>query len=391
MSGPPVKGDTLSEKAIARGGYAHGSLGVIRTAAVNHDGHIDIVKVPQLHQLGLAGQKGRLALAHKVHAIFNFDVFLCRHRKKDYVTPQRIGHPRFDKPISGAQQTGNLRVVTAGVGRSRLAIGPRVIGHDQRIQFPHEGYRRSIPSSVEACLDPCECELVFKGQPKVAKHRAYLICGLPFLEPEFGLVHNSLTGPNDFISPPVNSLADRLFHRVFIHNVPNALRSDTHRPVSVPSNGADWVWRLLRSPLTPFTLVGRSAPSTPTRRAAFLLFTILLFDSNASFSTTFANLLRNSGYEVETAQTLQEATDNYRTQPFDLVVLGLDGSSKLEEALQPFAPTKAILLLTDRTQRNSRSSLRLNGRDTPAFYKPFRTEEVLATIYATLVSSSGDS
>ena len=147
----------------------------------------------------------------------------------------------------------------------------------------------------------------------------------------------------------------------------------------------------MRSPLPPFTLVGRSAPSTPTRRAAFLLFTILLFDSNASFSTTFANLLRNSGYEVETAQTLQEATDNYRTQPFDLVVLGLDGSSKLEEALQPFAPTKAILLLTDRTQRNSRSSLRLNGRDTPAFYKPFRTEEVLATIYATLVSSSGDS
>lgn len=116
------------------------------------------------------------------------------------------------------------------------------------------------------------------------------------------------------------------------------------------------------------------------------MFTILLLDSNASFSTTFASLLRNSGYAVETVQTLHTAIDRHRAQAFDLVVLGLDEAADLEEALKPFAHTKAILLLADRTRRNSRSSLRINGRDTPAFYKPFRTEEALATIYATLVS-----
>lgn len=116
------------------------------------------------------------------------------------------------------------------------------------------------------------------------------------------------------------------------------------------------------------------------------MFTILLLDSNASFSTTFANLLRTSGYAVETVQNLGDAINSYRAGAFDLVVLGFDEETGIDEALRPFAQAKAILLLANRTQGNSRSSLRLNGRDTPAFYKPFRTEEVLAAIYATLVS-----
>ena len=54
------------------------------------------------------------------------------------------------------------------------------------------------------------------------------------------------------------------------------------------------------------------------------MFSILLLDTNASFSTTFANLLRHSGYHVEIAQNEAEAVALHATDPCDLILLGLE-------------------------------------------------------------------
>ncbi len=115
------------------------------------------------------------------------------------------------------------------------------------------------------------------------------------------------------------------------------------------------------------------------------MYSILLFDANASFSTTFANLLRNSGYSVETAHSIEVAKTLHEGHSFDLIVLGIDGSNPLDLSQSDFADTKMLLLLS-------------SGESTPpvpvswpehtrVFHKPFRTEAVLAAIYETLVSA----
>ena len=114
------------------------------------------------------------------------------------------------------------------------------------------------------------------------------------------------------------------------------------------------------------------------------MFSILLLDSNAFFSATFANLLRLSGYHVEIAQNEAESVALYATDPFDLILLGLPNAESIYNVLQRLPHIKAILLLP--ADEGAYTPLFHIPDDVPIFYKPFRTEEVLAAIYAALVS-----
>lgn len=133
-------------------------------------------------------------------------------------------------------------------------------------------------------------------------------------------------------------------------------------------------------------------PCLPTERTISKLYTthknivfsILLLDTNASFSATFANLLRHSGYHVEIAQNEAEAVALHATNPFDLILLGLPNAESIHTVLQRLSQVKAILLLP--ADESASTQLFQIPEGVPIFYKPFRTEEVLAAIYAALIS-----
>ena len=114
------------------------------------------------------------------------------------------------------------------------------------------------------------------------------------------------------------------------------------------------------------------------------MFSILLLDTNASFSTTFANLLRHSGYHVKIAQNEAEAVALHATDPFDLILLGLPNAESIHTVIQRLPHLKAILLLP--ADKGASTPLFQIPEGVPIFYKPFRTEEVLAAIYAALTS-----
>jgi len=118
------------------------------------------------------------------------------------------------------------------------------------------------------------------------------------------------------------------------------------------------------------------------------LFKILLIDRNATFGATFAGLLERSGYRVEVVATLAEGVKHTRLDPPDLILLGIDNDdpTPFAAAGQQLADFKVIALLS-RQKRPSEDLKELlhSLRGCPLFYKPFRTEEVLAAIYAELV------
>ena len=115
---------------------------------------------------------------------------------------------------------------------------------------------------------------------------------------------------------------------------------------------------------------------------------ILLIDRNATFSATFAGLLEQSGYRVEVVKALSEGIDRTRLAPPDLIVLGIDNDNPNPFVLagRQLAEFKLIALLS-RPKRSSDDLKELlhSLHGCPLFYKPFRTEEVLAAIYSELV------
>ena len=118
------------------------------------------------------------------------------------------------------------------------------------------------------------------------------------------------------------------------------------------------------------------------------MFKILLIDRNATFSATFAGLLERSGYRVEVVKTLSEGINRTRLAPPDLIVIGIDNDNPTPFAMagRQLAEFKLIALLS-RPKRSSDDlkELLYSLRGCPLFYKPFRTEEVLAAIYSELV------
>ena len=118
------------------------------------------------------------------------------------------------------------------------------------------------------------------------------------------------------------------------------------------------------------------------------MFKILLIDRNATFSATFAGLLERSGYRVEVIKTLSEGINRTRLAPPDLIVIGIDNDNPTPFAMvgKQLAEFKLIALLS-RPKRPSDDlkELLYSLRGCPLFYKPFRTEEVLAAIYSELV------
>ena len=108
------------------------------------------------------------------------------------------------------------------------------------------------------------------------------------------------------------------------------------------------------------------------------MFSILLLDANASFSTTFANLLRHSGYHVKIAQNEAKAVALQGTDPFDLILLGLPNAESIHTVLQRLPQVKVILHLP--ADEGASPPLFQIPDGVPIFYKPFQTEEVLAAI-----------
>lgn len=115
------------------------------------------------------------------------------------------------------------------------------------------------------------------------------------------------------------------------------------------------------------------------------MYKILIIDRNPVFGATLAGLLKRSGYQVQVANQLADGLDHYRFNAPDLVLLGIevDDPTPFIAALSLLDPTKLIAFLS--RQRHSSDELQevqqaLKG--CPVFYKPFRTEDVLAAIAA---------
>ena len=118
------------------------------------------------------------------------------------------------------------------------------------------------------------------------------------------------------------------------------------------------------------------------------MYKILIIDRNPIFSTTLAGLLERSGYQVEVVNQLDDGLDHYQLNAPDLVLLGVevDDPTPFVAASRLLDNTKLIAFLS--RQRHSAEDLQevlqaLKG--CPIFYKPFRTEDVLAAIAAELV------
>lgn len=121
------------------------------------------------------------------------------------------------------------------------------------------------------------------------------------------------------------------------------------------------------------------------------MYKILIIDRNPVFSATLAGLLKRSGYQVEIANQLADGLDHYRLNAPDLVLLGVevDDPTPFLSASRLLDNAKVIAFLS--RQRHSSDDLQevlqaLKG--CPVFYKPFRTEDVLAAIAAELVPHS---
>ena len=115
---------------------------------------------------------------------------------------------------------------------------------------------------------------------------------------------------------------------------------------------------------------------------------ILIIDRNSIFGTAFASLLKRSGYQVDLADRLEDGLAHYQINPPDLILLGVD----VDDPTPFFAATRSldgakfIALLSRETPRpNCLPEILQAVKGHPVFYKPFRTEEVLAAIYAALV------
>lgn len=118
------------------------------------------------------------------------------------------------------------------------------------------------------------------------------------------------------------------------------------------------------------------------------MYKILIIDRNPIFSATLAGLLERSGYQVEVANQLADGLDHYRLNAPDLVLLGveIDDPTPFVSASRLLDNAKLIAFLP----RQKRSSDGLQEvlqslKGCPVFYKPFRTEDVLAAIAAELV------
>ena len=117
------------------------------------------------------------------------------------------------------------------------------------------------------------------------------------------------------------------------------------------------------------------------------MYKILIIDRNPIFGATLAGLLERSGYQVEVINQLADGLDHYQLNAPDLVLLGVevDDPASFVSAMTLLNNTKLIAFLS--RQRHSSDDLQevlqaLKG--CPIFYKPFRTEDVLAAIDAEL-------
>jgi DNA-binding response OmpR family regulator len=116
------------------------------------------------------------------------------------------------------------------------------------------------------------------------------------------------------------------------------------------------------------------------------LYKILLIDANPSFGTTFSSLLRHSGYQVDVTTSFAEGYDLFNRSGADLLLLGIVGDEDInDKTLKAFADCKVIILCSGGEGQGHATPQKSHINDHLVFYKPFRTEEVLAAIYSALV------
>ena len=118
------------------------------------------------------------------------------------------------------------------------------------------------------------------------------------------------------------------------------------------------------------------------------MYKILIIDSNSILGATFAGLLERSRYQVNVVAQFEDGITHYHNAPPDLILLGIDvdDPTPFATARSLFANVKLIALLSREKPHSDKMKKVLHSlRGCPIFYKPFRTEEVLAAIYAELI------
>ena len=129
VGGPADVAHGLDDAAVVR--RRHPGPTVLRPRGrVDHHGQVHVVEVAETHELGLAPEELELARAGLIHPPLDVAVLLGGHGEKHNTSREMIGRVGVEQPHGGAEEAGHLGVVTARVGRPRLAIGEGMAGHD---------------------------------------------------------------------------------------------------------------------------------------------------------------------------------------------------------------------------------------------------------------------
>lgn len=110
---------------------------------------------------------------------------------------------------------------------------------------------------------------------------------------------------------------------------------------------------------------------------------ILLVDDNESMRTTLSILLKNSGHEVVTARSGEEALEKLGYEPFDLVVTDLkmkniDGLEVVKAARSCVPPVEAVVITAFGSIEIAVQAMKLGAFD--FLTKSFETDEFLLTV-----------
>ncbi len=111
--------------------------------------------------------------------------------------------------------------------------------------------------------------------------------------------------------------------------------------------------------------------------------TVLVVDDDQSVLTTFARILERNGYNVDTAETGNQAITKLQTKDYDIVLIDLklpdiDGTDVLRKIPKSASKTVKIIITGFSTQESGLMAADYGADD--YLVKPLKPEELLEVI-----------